>query len=155
LDRAKPYLQEAGLSNEDWIKIEILVICTDVSGDTSEIPSPASIAREIYMGKSSEVDSFYKPLSENPKLSVMVTLLQEADLARSSGLNYKFSMEMTRLIAEETKVLTPSASTLYGFMHYICHGGYLSTAGNFLLGDNFQSILLEAENDKEKGVLYA
>jgi hypothetical protein len=84
----------------------------------------------------------------------MSVLLGEADIAMSSGLDYPFSKEMTKLVAQESSILQPSANTLKGFMEVICHGGYLSRAAQMTLGQSFQAILLEAETDAEKGVLY-
>ncbi len=157
--KSKPYLIGSGLSDDDFSKIETMVICTDVSRN-AQGRSPAGIARDIYLAHQHDnvsivnIDNFFTSLMVDKKLSLMSILLGEADIAMSSGLDYPFSKEMTKLVAQESSVLQPSANTLKGFMEVICHGGYLSRAAQLTLGQNFQAILLDAESDSEKGVLY-
>jgi hypothetical protein len=159
LEKAKPYLISAGLSDDDFAKIEMMVVCTDVSRN-AQGRSPAGIARDIYMAHDHDnvsvmnIENFYTSLMMDKKLSLMSVLLAEADIAMSSGLDYPFSKEMTKLVAQESSVLQPTANTLKGFMEVICHGGYLSRAAQMTLGQSFQAILLEAQLDGEKGVLY-
>jgi hypothetical protein len=157
--KSKSYLIDSGLSDDDFAKIKMMVIATDVSRN-AQGRSPAGIARDIYLAHEHDnvsivnIDDFYAPLIANKNLSLMSVLLGEADIAMSSGLDYPFSKEMTKLVAQESSILQPSANTLKGFMEVICHGGYLSRAAQMTLGQSFQAILLEAETDAEKGVLY-
>lgn len=159
LAKAKPYLMKVGMPEDDFAKIEMMVMCTDVSRN-AQGRSPAGILRDISLAHQHDnvsvvnVDDFYAPIIESKKLSLMGILLADADIAMSSGLNYEFSKEMTKLVAQESSVLQPTANTLKGFMQVICHGGYLSRAAQVTLGQNFQAILLDAESDAEKGVLY-
>jgi len=157
---AKPFFIHVGMPEKEFDKIESLIICTDVSrGDFGS--SPAKQARDIFLShahenvKVSNLNYLYKTLIDDKKMSLMALLLAEADIAMSSALTYEFSKDMTRLVASESQVLRPSAKTLYGFMEVICHGGFLSRAANLVFGQNFQAILLEAQADSEKDVLYS
>jgi hypothetical protein len=160
LDHAKPYLLAAGMRSQDFEKIEILIKSTDASRGKNG-KSPTDIARDIFLSHEHENISIenvpieFAPLVQDYHLSLMAMLLCEADIAMSSGFHYEFSKEMTRLIAEESSVLEPTAKTLHGFMQIICQGGYLTKAAQTLFSDNFQAILLEAEQDCANDVKYA
>jgi hypothetical protein len=160
LTKIEPFLKALGLSDALFKQVQIMIICTDVSRDSNG-KSPSMIARDIYLShqhnnlKTVNVPDFFKPLLDDKKLPLMAVMLCEADIAMSSGLDYEFSKEMTRLVAQESSILQPNAVTLLGFMESICHGGYLTHASNNLLGQNFQAILLQAEQDAIESVSYA
>lgn len=157
--RVKPFLESAGLGKSDLEKLEIFLISTDVSRN-AEGRSPSGIARDIYKAHlHGALDMlhnglFYQPLVGHEKLSLMAVLLGEADVSLSSGLSYAFAKDMTRLVAEESCYLQPSANTLKGFMEVICQGGFLTRAGQIVFGQNFQAILLAAQEDAKNSVIY-
>jgi len=159
LNKLQPFWSACGAPPSLIKHIGILIICTDVSRDQSG-HSPASIAREIYLGhqhanlSAKNTPDKYAPLTQKKQLSLMSMILCEADIAMSSGLNYTFSKAMTHLIAMENDFLQPSPKTLHGFMTTICHGGYLTPAAQSLMGDAFQSILLDTEQDGIENNLY-
>jgi hypothetical protein len=159
LKTAAPFLKNAGITNDVLKQLEIMLICTDVSRSEAG-RSPSGMCRDIFLAHEYDnvsavnVPEFYQPLIQNRKISFMATLLCEADIAVSTGLTYDYAQKMTRLVAEESEVLQPSANTLHGFMEVICHGGFLTQTSKTLMGDNFQSILLQAEDDKDNNILY-
>lgn len=160
LDKAKPFLQEMGIKDDDFQKVEMMVLCTDVTrGDSGQ--SRAGIARDIFLTHQHDNISFnnvsfeYEILLKDPKLSFMTMLVCDADIAMSSSLDYEFSKQMTRLVAEEARVIEANAKTLHGFMEVICHGGFLTRTSQLVLGQNFQGILLQSEQDMKEGVSFA
>lgn len=159
-DMAKPFLQSAGVDDTSLLWLEIMIICTDVSRGPNG-RSPAGLCRDVFLAHEYDnihavnIPEFYQPLMNNPQLSLIATLLCEADIAPSSALTYDFSKMLTCLVAQESSVLKPSANTLHGFMEVICHGGFLTRASKSLLGANFHHIQKSAAQDKDDNVLYA
>ncbi len=156
----KPFATALNIPDKISQQIDLLVLSTDTSrGPNAQ--SRAGICRDIYMAHSHDNISVvnapndFNPLLQSPVLSLMSMMLCEADVAMSAGLNYEFSKIMTELVAQESKSIEPTAKTLHGFMELICHGGFLTSAAQTLMGDNFQSILQEAKLDKQDGVSYA
>ena len=157
---AEPFFDAMGVNQNYKNMIKQMIIATDVSrGDMGR--SPAGYTRDVFLAHIHDNVSIVNApgechmLLESEKLTLMCILMCEADIAMSSGLDYEFSKEMTKLIAEESSVLQANANTLHGFMEVICHGGYLSRAAQLIMGQSFQAILLQAEADKEENVLYA
>jgi len=160
LKQVSPFLQAAEMTEDDLDLMRLLLICTDVSRG-HEGRSPAGYCRDIFLAheykniSAVNVPTLFDPLVADRTLSLMATLLCEADIGISAGLSYENAKNMTRLVAQENDMLQPSANTLYGFMEVICHGGFLSQASKSLMGDNFQTILLRVQDDKDDNVLYA
>lgn len=159
IEEAKPFLMASGCTEESYEIISALILSTDVSHGEGQ-KSPADIMRDIYIahgnkGEMPVVEGALSPLVKDKKVSLLALILGEADIAPSTGLSYEFSKIMTVLVAEESSVLLPSATTLYGFMQHICHWQYLSPAARHLMAENFTGISLEAEQDSEGEVLYA
>jgi hypothetical protein len=158
--KTKDFLATAGASRDYRDKVELMLICTDVSRGQSG-RSPSGHCRDIFLAHEHDnvsivnAPSDFKQLLQNRKLSLMAALLCEADIGISAGLSYEFAKEMTRLVAEESSVLTPSPTTLHGFMEVVCHGGFMTPAANSLMGDNFKTIIKCAEQDMENNILYA
>jgi hypothetical protein len=68
--KSKSYLIDSGLSDDDFAKIKMMVIATDVSRN-AQGRSPAGIARDIYLAHEHDnvsivnIDDFYAPLIAN------------------------------------------------------------------------------------------
>ncbi|PCI01100.1 MAG: hypothetical protein COB76_02055 [Alphaproteobacteria bacterium] len=159
VDQVTPFLMAAGLGQMHMDTVRALVLTTDVSKGL-EGESPSNILRAVHMAhvkglSMPEVAQDLQPLANDRKLALMACLLGEADIAPSTGLNYDFSQMATILVAQESSVLQPSATTLYGFMRHICQGQYMSDAARVLMAENFTSISLMAEQDSEENRLYA
>jgi hypothetical protein len=160
-EKAKPFLQLALPDDKNILDIlKLFLICTDVSrGESGR--SPAGHCRDIYLAheydniKAVNVPEIFEPLLRNQMLSLMALMLCEADIGMSTGLTYDYSKRMTCLVSRESEVLMPSANTLFGFMDVICHGGFTSPAAKSLMGENFQSIWKQAEQDTDNNILYA
>jgi len=134
---AEPFFDAMGVNQNYKNMIKQMIIATDVSrGDMGR--SPAGYTRDVFLAHIHDNVSIVNApgechmLLESEKLTLMCILMCEADIAMSSGLDYEFSKEMTKLIAEESSVLQANANTLHGFMEVICHGGYLSRAAQRL-----------------------
>lgn len=157
---ARPFLQAAGLDEGSLKLVELMVLTTDVS-QSPKHESPSSILRKAYEAHYSKkiamppLPSSLARLAYDDKLSLMAATLGEADIAPSTGLDYDYSKFATTLVAAESGVMKPAASTLHGFMMQICHGRYLTPAARYLMAENFTIISLQAEQDSEKDVLYA
>jgi len=159
-NRAEPFFDAVGINQNHKDMIKQMIIATDVSrGDMGR--SPAGYVRDVFLAHEHDNVSIVNApdechmLLESEKLTLMCILMCEADIGASSGLDYEFSKEMTKLVASESSVLKANANTLHGFMEVICHGGYLSRAAQLTMGQSFQAILLQAEADKEDNILYA
>lgn len=158
--QAKPFLEKAGMTDDELNIVELMILSTDVSHGKS-YQSPSTLLRQAYeahySGKKSMPDMpiVMQRFSFDDKLCLMAATLCEADVAPSTGLDYEFSKFTTTLVAEESGVLTPAATTLHGFMTQICHGRYLTPAARHLMAENFTGISLQAEEDSERNVLYA
>jgi len=158
--QARPFLQAAGLTEDELSAVELMILTTDVSrsqfGD-----SPSNLLRKAYrahyLGEMPMPDLpvIMQHLSYDAKLCLMAMTLCEADIAPSTGLNYEFSKFTTTLVAKENGILTPAATTLHDFMIEICHGHYLTPAARYLMEENFAMISMRAEEDGGKNILYA
>jgi hypothetical protein len=158
-NQAKDFLAIAGASRDQRDILELMLICTDVSRVEAG-RSPSGFCRDAFHAHENNatdmiaVPEMLKPLLKDRKLSLMAMMLCEADMGLSAGLSYDFAKEMTRLVASESTVLSPSPTTLHGFMDAICHGGFSSPAAKVMMGDNFDKIYQSADQDIEDNVLY-
>jgi hypothetical protein len=158
-DETAPFLKAAGADDELCDLIHALILGTDVSKGT-EGKSPSEILRDIYKahigkGEMPFIHDSMVILTKDMKFALMGLILNEADIAPSTGLSYDYAIKMTVLVAKESSVLQPSATTLNGFMKHICHGQYLSGVARHLMAENFTAISLQAEQDSEDNRLYA
>lgn len=157
---AKPFLEKTGMSEDSLKRVELMILTTDVS-QSQHNESPSNLLRKAYEAHYSgkipmpDLPPNLQSFSFDDKLSLMAATLGEADIAPSTGLDYEFSKFATTLVAAESSVLSPAATTLHGFMMQICHGRYLTPASRYLMAENFTGISLQAEEDSEKNVLYA
>jgi len=149
LDHALPYLKMAGIPDPSWERICVMVLATDVSKPAASYTSPAEWMRLAFGGAGAGGDCppFLAPLFDDPSLSLQAAILEDADLGVSGGLPYEFSRRMTALIAQETKVLTPSPETLIGFIDHICHNKFMTAAAAALFGDNMERLRAAAEKE--------
>lgn len=148
LEMAAPYLQAAGLSAQSWKNITVMVLATDVSKHDSDAISPAEWMRKAYAGdKPDGCPPELKNLFADADLAHHAALLEDADLGTSGAMPYDFAKRMTALIAEETRVLSPTPQTLIGFIDHICHGAFITPEARALFGDNMASLRREADEE--------
>ncbi len=159
-NQAKNFLATAGASRDQRDIIELMLICTDVSRVEAG-RSPSGFCRDAYRAHENDLTNMIavptelKPLLKDRKLSLMAMMLCEADMGLSAGLSYNFAKEMTRLVASESTVLSPSPITLRGFMDAICHGGFSTPAAKVMMEENFKTIYQCADQDIDDKVLYS
>jgi hypothetical protein len=150
LDHALPFLKIAGIPDPSWERICVMVLSTDVSKPAASYTSPAEWMRIAFQGindDSGECPPFLAPLFDDPSLALQAALLEDADLGVSGGTPYEFARRMTALIAEETKVLSPSPETLIGFIDHICHGAFMTPAAKTLFGDSMKRLRTAAKEE--------
>lgn len=151
LDKAEPYLKTAGLPQESWDRIRVMVLATDVSKISPlEGMSPSEWLRRAIAGEQPDktCPPELLPLFADLNLRAQAALLEDADLCTSAGMPYEFARRMTMLIAQETEVLSASPETLIGFLEHICHGEYITDAARAIFGDNIKALRLQAEKEK-------
>lgn len=158
-ERAKPFLEQAGMAKADLNIVEQLVMATDASIDSSG-QSPSGWVRTIGARQYGQLQSVekipesYQIFENDPKLTLMTLTLCEADIAPSSSLDYSFSKLMTINLAAEDSRLKASAETLHGFMDRVCNNELISPAPRYLLMDNFARIQKEADQDRRKDISF-
>ncbi|HEY8962982.1 MAG TPA: hypothetical protein VIN59_00825 [Alphaproteobacteria bacterium] len=150
LDHALPFLKIAHIPDPSWERICVMVLSTDVSKPAASYTSPAEWMRIAYQGindDSDECPPFLSPLFDDSTLAMQSAILEDADLGVSGGTPYEFARRMTALIAEETKVLSPSPETLIGFIDHICHGSFMTPAAKTLFGDSMKRLRTAAKEE--------
>ncbi len=155
LNKAAPYLKLAGLPDASWKRITTMVLATDVSKASADFTSPAEWLRRAYAGDDSNIQNCppeMLPLFADSGLSLQTALLEDADLCTSAGMPYTFARRMTALIAEETRVLTPTPQTLIGFVDHICRGVYVTDAAQKIFDDNIRRLRAEAEQESAETI---
>jgi|GEM_PF-3136491 len=155
LNKAAPYLKAAGLPDASWKRIATMVLATDVSKSSADFVSPAEWLRRAYAGDDSNIQNCppeMAPLFTDPVLTLQAALLEDADLCTSAGMPYTFARRMTALIAEETRVLTPTPQTLIGFVDHICRGMYMTDAARRIFDDNIKRLRAEAEQESAETI---
>lgn len=141
IDKSEPYMKAAGIPDASWRRITAMVLATDVSKGSSDGVSPAEWLRAAVAGKSSGgCPDALLPLFADRETATLAALLEDADLGTSAGMPYDHARRMTALIADETKVLSPTPQTLIGFIEHICHDSYITPAANAVFGDNMKTI---------------
>lgn len=156
LQMAEPYLKAAGLLEESWQRIRVMVLATDVSKGDADDVSPAEWMRMAFSGTPMPKDcpESLRPLFGNAEIATQAALLEDADLGTSAGMPYEFARRMTALIAEETKVLPPTPDTLIGFVDHICRGTYITDAACKLFGNNLDDLRKKAAEENEDTIYY-
>ncbi|MBU6235369.1 MAG: hypothetical protein KGQ41_05955, partial [Alphaproteobacteria bacterium] len=155
-NKARPYLLAAGLPDSSWQRIQAMVLATDVSkGDTQDI-SPAEWLRGAFNGtlKKADAPKQLQVFFDDRDLATQAALLEDSDLGTSAGMPYEFARRMTALIAEETKVLSPTPQTLIGFIDHICRGTYITDAARQLFGNNLQTLRSLADEEHADTIYY-
>lgn len=156
LDQSEMYLKAAGLADASWSRIRVMVLATDVSKDGPSAVSPAEWLRRAYAQHSDTTGcpDDLMPLFKDRVLLKQTGILEDSDLGTSAGMPYEHARRMTALIAEETKVLSPTPQTLIGFIDHICRGTYITTAAQQLFGDNMQVLRRKAEQENADTIYY-
>ncbi len=155
LDGAMPYLKLAGLSDTGAQRITAMVLATDVSKASPHDVSPAEWLRRACAGGSPDgCPDTFRSLFSDATLALQAALLEDGDLGTSAGLPYAYARRMTALVAEETRVLSPTPQTLIGFIDHICRGAYMTDAARATFGDNLQRLRAQAEQDSSETIYY-
>lgn len=153
-DKSRPFLESMGIADDYLSIIKSLIIATDASGHEN----PATIVRQIANYQNNKtpvsVNLGYENFTNNPKLTTMALILCEADIVPSSSLSYEFSKLMTRNLSNEENTITPTATTLNGFMIHVCKDNLISKSARYLLGENFKYIRQVSEKDAKNKVEY-
>jgi hypothetical protein len=161
LAKAEPYLKAAGINNHAWTRISAMVLATDISKGDHADQSPAEWLRLAFrknaFHKSSDGKNCPPELKiffTDHELAIQGALLEDADLGTSAGMPYDFARRMTALIAEETKILSPTPETLIGFIDHICGGAYTTDAARTLFGENIKDLRQKAREENEDTIYY-
>lgn len=148
IDAAMPYLAAAGLSERVFLRIIAMVLSTDVSKKDKSAISPAEWMRKAFAGEDSAgCPEALTPLFKDKTLAHQAALLEDSDLGTSAAMPYGFAKRMTALIAEETRVLSPTPQTLIGFVDHICQGAFITPEAKTMFGDNIKTLRAEAESE--------
>lgn len=148
LEYAYPYLRAAGLSDDEWLRIAVMVLATDVSKSQTHGTSPSEWLRRALRGEPSQnCPPDLLPLFDDETLCHQAAILEDADLGTSAALPYEHATRMTALIAAETGTLEPAPKTLINFLQNICHGAFLTREALELFGDNAAVLLARARGE--------
>lgn len=94
-----------------------------------------------------------KPLENNPELTMMALILQEADIATSAGIEYAVTKFETALVCEEYKMPEALPQHIINFMRDVCGRQFISDAGQRLYAANMARIFALAQKDVDDGNL--
>ena len=156
LEKAAPYMKAAGLPDELWVRISAMILATDVSKADAKGVSPADLLRMACAGREapSACPEGLRPLFNDMRLAAQASFLEDADLGTSAAMPYTHARRMSALVAEETRVLTPTPQTLIGFLDHICRGTFISPQARAIFGDNIATIRAQAEKDDTDTLFY-
>lgn len=156
LAKAEPYMEAVDIPDASWQRIKAMVLATDVSKGDADDTSPAEWMRKAFLGEALATDCpvVLQPFFTDRELATQAALLEDADLGTSAGMPYEFARRMTALIAQETKVLSPTPQTLIGFIDHICKGAYITDAARTLFDDNLKDLRSAADAENEDTIYY-
>lgn len=98
------------------------------------------------------LSSDLKPLEDNPTLTMMALILQEADIATSAGLDYNVTKYETALVCEEYKMKEALPQHIINFLRDVCGRQFLSDAGQRLYAANMARIFALAQRMSMPGI---
>jgi hypothetical protein len=150
VDAALPYLKMAGLSADDLLDLETVILCTDVTPFSSP-DAPAAQLKRLYahnIGAQSVGVPALHPrlarLANRPDLVAMAMVLETADIAPSAGLSFEQGMKESRYLAAETGVtLIATINTYQNFIGSIGRVVTQTPAGQKIFGAGYNTIQME------------
>jgi hypothetical protein len=134
-------MQQCGVHYQDVIDVESIIISTSPNGPHEFIKDGADSNSEL-LQDIPELQNF----CNNPLLQRMAAIVIDADLFESAGVDYDTFMNAGRALTTESSNsgenmdFSSAASQEYFVNNIIGERGFLSVAGVYLAGDNFQQI---------------
>jgi len=154
-ERAAPFLEQAGLTQDDRDALAVLLLSTDVSplGRSSSFMRRMKAAYRFHFegGTLPDLTEDMDVFEKDARLCDMALILHEADIATSAGLDYAVTQFETRAFRQEMGLDEARPSHILDFFAQVCAGQFLSPSGQALYGANMARITAQAEEDFKNG----
>lgn len=141
-----PLMREAGMSQKDMDKIQLLLRTTSPNGPHGYLKKALDAKHDKKVVLHLELDSLnsmpeLKPLLTNGHLLEMAAILSDADLFPSAGAGLETNREMSRRLSAETELDFMTDKARSSFIKFIVGGRFASTAGSDVSGDALAEML--------------